>query len=155
MSSVIKCSFQDNFSLRNSQPTYKIKQPTDITNKVDVAQVLDSKEDVSTDFENNPVVTAQIRARKIIEQAQNYSIYFMKSTANRVKAEFDEKLLQKQVRAVSNQEKQGYDEGYKKGYEQGLNLADEECEKTIKILQNIVEGIDEGKELLLTRYSEN
>lgn len=146
---------QDNFSLRNTELTYKIKQPTDITNKVSIDPISTGTFNIKTDEENDPVKKAQIRARKIIEQAQTYSMYFMKSTADRVKAEFDEKLEQKQVRAVSMQEKRGYQDGYKKGYEQGLAIADNECEKTIKFLQTIIEGIDEGKELLLTRYGES
>lgn len=99
---------------------------------------------------------AKEQAKKIVEQAKTYSVQYMKATTERINSEYEENQnnIHKQnvSRGFAEGERKGYDAGFKSGYQDGMEKADELSKKNIEFMQSVIEGIDDGRHALLTRY---
>lgn len=102
------------------------------------------------------ITAAKAEAKRIIDDANAQSIAYIKSTSERIDAEFNANVQrgfeQGYENGVSEGSKAGYERGFKQGYDDGMTEADNEARHNITIMQQIIEGIDDAKHMMLKKY---
>lgn len=153
MYNIIKSSQQSPDAKKTLETTaeFRIKPSNVQGNKGTTYQSLTNDEKVAADI----ISQAKEQAKKIVDQAQNYSIYYMKSTAERINAQLQASMEQVDSENLSAASKKGYDEGFQKGYQEGLAQAQEEIQQLITFSESVIEGIDDGIQDMLKKYEDD
>lgn len=153
MYNIIKSS-QQNPDLKKKLETFEFKiKPSNRAAQQPAA--VSSKNMSEEQIAQSIIAQAKEQAKKIIDNAQNYSLQYMKSTAERLNAQVQASITQAEAESFSAASKKGYEEGYQKGYQEGLKQAQEEIQNRIAFLESVIEGIDSGVQDMLKKYEED
>ncbi|WMJ24249.1 FliH/SctL family protein [Paludicola sp. MB14-C6] len=148
--------------IKSSQQSPDVKKTLEVTPEIRIKsrEYKDQKSTFTRPLTHDEKVAADIisqaqaQAKKIVDQAQNYSIYYMKSTADRINAQLQNAMDQADSENYSTASKKGYEEGFQKGYQDGLAQAQAEMQQLLTFSENMVEGIDSGIQDMLKKYEE-
>jgi len=152
LSNIIKSSQQSQDSIRNLSDSYKLNiKPKTPTHQNIANHTQAQKQELADDI----ISKAQEQAKRIVDQAQSYGIYYMKTTTDRANEEYQLASQKVQDENMTNIEQKGYDAGLEKGYQEGIRQAEEETQRLVTFLEGVIEGVDEGKLALVKKYEED
>lgn len=134
--------------------TIKVKPPVESDEFCAIGETPDVVVEELTPLEI--ITKAKEQASQIIEDARTKSIAYIKEKSEKVDAEvaanvklgFDQGFENGVLEGIDVGKKRGYDQGYA----EGTSVADELSRKTITFMQSVIEGIDEGKHMMLKKY---
>lgn len=159
MSSIIKGNLNYENPFSTGEPTFKIKPKTI---EPDEFVSIESQDDIDRGMKITPeeiIANAKDTARRIIDDANIQCVEYMRTTSEKLEAEFKVNMNkgyeQGIDRGFEEGQKNGRELGYKAGYNDGFAEADDIIKKKVEFMEGVIEGIDDAKHMMLKKYENN